>query len=155
MSAQFHQLRACICVVQDGEKLLVLERSDGLGFCFPGGMCHPNEPELNALIRELREETGLLLTHYRKVLTYQCAYRFPHLTTVYEARVDGELRGSWEGKPCWLPLKEVESLFFPGQMPVIDLLRYTVNFQTIEEPWQEYPIPAWLSSLPAGQLAMD
>lgn len=43
---------------QDGE-LLLMERSDGTGWCMPCGWAEPNERPANTAVRETSEETGL------------------------------------------------------------------------------------------------
>lgn len=43
---------------EDGE-ILLMERSDGSGWCLPCGWVEPNEKPVEAVIRETREETGL------------------------------------------------------------------------------------------------
>jgi len=47
---------------RDGRRWLVMvERSDGHGWALPGGCVEPGETPLEAAIRELAEETGLIL----------------------------------------------------------------------------------------------
>ncbi len=43
---------------EDGE-ILLMERADGSGWCLPCGWVEPNEKPVDAVIREVREETGL------------------------------------------------------------------------------------------------
>jgi len=43
---------------QDGE-ILLMERADGSGWCLPCGWVEPNEKPIEAVVREVREETGL------------------------------------------------------------------------------------------------
>jgi hypothetical protein len=40
-------------------EILLLERADGSGWCLPCGFVEPNETPAEAIIREVREETGL------------------------------------------------------------------------------------------------
>jgi ADP-ribose pyrophosphatase YjhB (NUDIX family) len=42
----------------DGE-ILLMERSDGSGWCLPCGWVEPNEKPVQTVVREVREETGL------------------------------------------------------------------------------------------------
>lgn len=54
------QAAGVILTRPDG-KVLLLQRSDGSGWCFPGGKTEPGEAAQVAAIRETFEETGLLL----------------------------------------------------------------------------------------------
>jgi 8-oxo-dGTP pyrophosphatase MutT (NUDIX family) len=40
-------------------EILLMERADGSGWCLPCGWIEPNEKPVEALVREVREETGL------------------------------------------------------------------------------------------------
>ncbi len=42
-----------------GGKILLMDRSDGSGWCLPCGWVEPNEKPVEAVIREVWEETGL------------------------------------------------------------------------------------------------
>lgn len=43
-----------------GGSLLLILRGDGGGWAFPGGMVEPGEDDAAAVLRELREETGVV-----------------------------------------------------------------------------------------------
>ena len=40
-------------------EILLMERADGSGWCLPCGWVEPNEKPIEAVVREVREETGL------------------------------------------------------------------------------------------------
>ena len=52
-----------MCMVYDGTKVLVEEKigKDYKGIIFPGGHIEENEPVVDSVIREIKEETGLTI----------------------------------------------------------------------------------------------
>jgi ADP-ribose pyrophosphatase YjhB (NUDIX family) len=46
-------------IFNDKGEILLMERSDGSGWCMPCGFVEPNETPAEGVIREVREETGL------------------------------------------------------------------------------------------------
>src|SRR5690349_22298867 len=50
-------LGAGIIIERDG-KILLIDRSDGLGYTIPGGIVHYRETVEQCVLREAREETG-------------------------------------------------------------------------------------------------
>ena len=46
-------------IFNDRGEILLMERSDGSGWCLPCGFVEPNETPAEGIIREVREETGL------------------------------------------------------------------------------------------------
>ena len=46
-------------IFNENGAILLMERSDGSGWCLPCGWVEPNEKPVEAAIREVREETGL------------------------------------------------------------------------------------------------
>ena len=50
-----------LCLIQDGNRILLQNRvkKDWQGYTLPGGHVEPGEPFVDAVIREMKEETGL------------------------------------------------------------------------------------------------
>lgn len=115
----FGRLHACVAVIRDQENFLVIERSDGRGLSFPGGLAFPWESAEDALAREVREETGLIVTKSRLLLRYDSSVEILVNLTAFEAEVSGELRGSWEGTPCWRPRSELLQRILPSQRRIV------------------------------------
>jgi ADP-ribose pyrophosphatase YjhB (NUDIX family) len=101
-------------IIEQDNQLLLLERSDGLGFCLPGGIMRWNESIQDTLQREVKEETGYnieILQPFKNYSGPQRDSRFSSLALVYTARIlDGRLTPSNEGTPMWVPREEVLNL---------------------------------------------
>ncbi len=84
-------------------KILLMDRSDGSGWCLPCGWVEPNEKPAEAVIREVREETGLEIEVNQLVGVFTRkanAKNGPHtmIAIVYLCEVTGgELTLSHEG----------------------------------------------------------
>jgi 8-oxo-dGTP pyrophosphatase MutT (NUDIX family) len=102
---------------------LVINRNDERGFSFPGGIQMPWENADRALVREVLEETGLEVTRLTFKSRYYSATEVPVNLTVFEIEAQGELRGSWEGMPCWLPIQEFSDRLLPSQRRILELLQ--------------------------------
>jgi len=103
----FGRLRGSNAIIESAGRFLVIRRNDGLGLCFPGGLATRNESSLDALHREVLEETGLVLIEAKECLSFESDLRLPSTTTVFSATSEGTPRGSWEGIPVWLTLAEI------------------------------------------------
>jgi len=101
---------ACIIIERD-EKLLLLERSDGLGYTIPGGIVRYNETVEQCVLREAREETGYRVEMQGFVGVYSSLTRDPRfraIALVYRGEiVDGVEHSSNEGTICWRTAEEV------------------------------------------------
>lgn len=56
-----------MCMIYDDDQILVLDRknSNWLGISFPGGHVEPKESFVSSVIREVKEETGLVISDVR------------------------------------------------------------------------------------------
>ncbi|WP_279671836.1 dihydrofolate reductase [Flexivirga meconopsidis] len=67
------------CAVRDGDRLLLTRREDNGLWCLPGGGVEPGETWSEAAVREVREETGLVV-QADEILA---AYSDPDIVVVY------------------------------------------------------------------------
>lgn len=100
-----------MCMVEDGNgNVLVLDKvSDSyFGITFPGGHVEKGEAYTESVIREVQEETGLIIEKPALVGVYHWEENgIQHVVFLYKAdRYAGELHSSEEGKVFWLPQEE-------------------------------------------------
>lgn len=96
-------------------EILLMERSDGSGWCLPCGFVEPNETPIEGVIREVREETGLEIAVKRLVgvFTRKPSAKHGLWTVVMIVHlceiVGGELTLSHEGSALrYWPIDEVQ-----------------------------------------------
>ncbi len=103
-------LSACVIIEQDG-KILLIDRSDGLGYTIPGGIVRYKETVEQCVLREAAEETGYSVAISSIVGVYSSLKRDPRFraaSIAYKGSiVSGSVRASGEGKPCWREPQEV------------------------------------------------
>ena len=98
-----------LCMVYDhAGNILVQDRKDPdwPGLCFPGGHVEPCESFVNAVIREVWEETGLTIENPKLCGTKQFQTKDGERYVVFFYKTDrfsGELRSSEEGEVFWIP----------------------------------------------------
>lgn len=105
-----------LTMVRDGAGRVLLQNRVNVpwpGLAFPGGHVEPGEPFTKAAVREVFEETGLILEDARlcgvKQFTRDDGSRY--VTFLYRAsRFHGQLRPSPEGDVLWVPRDELERM---------------------------------------------
>ena len=108
-----------MCLIHDGERYLLQDRvsKDWKGYTLPGGHVEPGESIVDAVIREMKEETGLMIRSPRLCGIKQ----FPlkdgdyangrYLVFLYETSAfEGELVSSDEGAMHWVEKKEINNV---------------------------------------------
>ena len=134
-----------LCLVHRDGWYLLQDRvkEDWRGYALPGGHIEPGESIVDAVIREMKEESGLTVLHPRLCGVKQ----FPieggrYLVFLFEAHeFEGELCSSEEGQMHWLRREELASV--PLVPDLAELLRVMLDeslteFQYVVEggDWQ-------------------
>jgi 8-oxo-dGTP pyrophosphatase MutT (NUDIX family) len=109
-------------VIRKGQLVLVIDRSDGRGLSFPGGLAMPWETSEEAMKREVSEETGLAVKHSAQLFEYRSSADVPVILAVFTVEAEGELKDSWEGSPIWLPFADIRPRLLPSQKEIVDRL---------------------------------
>jgi 8-oxo-dGTP pyrophosphatase MutT (NUDIX family) len=118
----FGPLRAAMGILRKDATYLVIERNDGRGLSFPGGLLLPWEGAEQAVVREILEETGLTVSRSSVRSHYYSSADIPVNVTVFDIEAEGQLRGSWEGMPFWLPLSDLRQRIIPAQRRIVEML---------------------------------
>jgi len=118
----FGAIRGAVAVIRRDGGFVVIERNDGYGLGFPGGIAHFHEPPENTVRREVHEETGLTITHADHKFRFRAEEPFPNITDVFEATADGEFHSSWEGTVRVATLSELQQHLVTQQRPILEYL---------------------------------
>ena len=102
-----------MCMVYDGEKILVLDRlnPNWPGITFPGGHIELKESFVESTIREVHEETGLKISNLQICGIKQWTQKdgsYRYIVIFYKTtKFEGELKSSDEGKVFWINRSEI------------------------------------------------
>lgn len=119
----FGALRGALAVVRRDDGYVMVERADGPGMGFPGGLVHPWEQPESAVRREVLEETGLTLTRVEGWFDYYDRQLYPTHVFVFRAEASGDVRDSWEGTVVQASLPEMAANIIVSQREVVERLR--------------------------------
>ena len=103
-----------LCMIKDGDKYLLQNRvkKDWQGYTFPGGHIEPGESIVQSAIREVKEETGLIMKNPRLVGVKQFWVKSGrYIVFLFSAtKFSGELRSSYEGEVGWFTKEEMKNI---------------------------------------------
>ena len=129
-----------LCMVRDGDRVLVIDRKkeDWPGITFPGGHVEVGESFTEAVIREVKEETGLRITSPQ-----MCGMKnwvedgIRYVVLFYKTeKFEGDLISSEEGEVWWEDLKELPNLDLSLDME--DMLRIFLEEDLTEFFYYQY-----------------
>ena len=103
-----------LCLVEDGNKILLQNRvkKDWQGYTLPGGHVERDESFVDAVIREMKEETGLDIKNPVLVGVKQFPIKYGrYVVFLYKTNeFEGELHSSNEGKMEWVEYKDLSKI---------------------------------------------
>ena len=102
-----------LCLIHDGDRYLLQDRAKGdwTGFTLPGGHVEPGESIVDAVVREMKEETGLDINSPKLCGIKQFPiYGGRYVVFLFVAdNFSGELTSSEEGKMHWVNKNELSN----------------------------------------------
>ena len=134
-----------MCMIRNGTKVLVEDKitKDTRGIMFPGGHVEKDEPIVDSVIREMKEETGLTIEDPVLCGIKNWIEEDGTRYIVFLFRTDkfsGELTSSPEGQVFWAEIGDVLKLPYIWEMD--SLMRIFINseftelFQTARDEWK-------------------
>ena len=101
-----------MCLICDGNKVLLQEKVGTKGLVFPGGHVEEGESLLESVVREMKEETGLTIENPKV-----CGFKdwiqedgTRYVVLLYKTdKFTGELKSSDEGRVFWIDRADIDS----------------------------------------------
>ena len=131
-----------MCMVYDGDRVLVQNRTapDWAGVAFPGGHVERGESFTAAVIREVREETGLCISNLRLCGIRQWTQEDGRRYIVFLYKTDtfsGEPTSSDEGEVFWVDRQRLADYpladSFASMLPVFERDDLTENYWYLDD----------------------
>ena len=93
-----------LAIIERDNELLVIDRTDGQGIFFPGGFLKTRETPEQAIVREIREETGLEIKPVHLLGAYALPkQKIKSVILCYACSIEsGTIRNSSEGTLFWI-----------------------------------------------------
>ncbi|WP_330669077.1 8-oxo-dGTP diphosphatase [Murimonas intestini] len=103
-----------LCMIYDNDKLLLQDRVNNIwpGLTFPGGHVEKGESFIHAVMREVKEETGLVISSPRLcgIKQFQTEENERYVVLLFKtSQFTGTLTSSEEGVMKWLHRDELSS----------------------------------------------
>lgn len=123
-----------LCLIHKNGRYLLQDRikNDWKGYTLPGGHIEPGESIVDAVIREMQEETGLTISH-----PHLCGVKqFPleegrYIVFLFETEeFEGDLRSSEEGTMHWIDERELSKVNLVGDFE--DLIEVMLDDELME-----------------------
>ena len=103
-----------LCLAEDGDRILLQNRvkEDWQGYTLPGGHVEPGESFVDAVVREMKEETGLTVVRPRLVGIKQFPLRDGRYVVLLFKATEwtGTLCSSEEGAMAWISYADLPTL---------------------------------------------